>query len=60
MDVHERFKDYDESHCWQYEMRVRNMRVRGRGGNRLRRELHRLLRGGLPRVLRADGGGRCV
>jgi hypothetical protein len=25
MDVHERFKDYDEPHCWQYEMRLRNL-----------------------------------
>ena len=25
MSVNDRFKDYDKSHCWQYEMRVRNL-----------------------------------
>ncbi len=25
MNVHERFKDFDEAHCWQYEMRLQNM-----------------------------------
>tara|TARA_B100000131_G_scaffold322323_1_gene375875 strand:+ start:1285 stop:2199 length:915 start_codon:yes stop_codon:yes gene_type:complete len=24
MNVHERFKDYDKNHCWQYEIRQRN------------------------------------
>jgi len=24
MNVHERFKDYDKSHCWQYEIRQQN------------------------------------
>ena len=23
--VNERFKDFDKSHCWQYEMRIRNL-----------------------------------
>ena len=25
MDVHERFKDYEKSHCWQYEIRRQNL-----------------------------------
>ena len=24
MNVHERFKDFDKSHCWQYEVRMQN------------------------------------
>jgi len=24
--LHERFKDFDKAHCWQYEMRVRNLK----------------------------------
>ena len=24
MNVHERFKDYNKNHCWQYEIRQRN------------------------------------
>ena len=25
MNVHERFKDYTEEHCWQYEIRKQNL-----------------------------------
>lgn len=25
MDPHERFESYDQSHCWQYEMRIQNL-----------------------------------